>query len=78
MVSVLQLLNSNECATEVMEILFLFRKLILSQSDTKKKQKNPKKTKTVPVKFVICRSILQHNCCSMLFFFSKCKSRWDE
>ena len=45
MVSVLQLLNSNECAAEVMEILFLFRKLILSQSDTKKKTKNPKKNK---------------------------------
>ena len=43
MVSVLQLLNSNECAAEVMEILFLFRKLILSQSDTKKKTKKPKK-----------------------------------
>ena len=45
MVSVLQLLNSNECAAEVMEILFLFRKLILSQSDTKKKPKKPKKNK---------------------------------
>ena len=45
MVSVLQLLNSNECAAEVMEILFLFRKLILSQSDTKKKTKKPKKNK---------------------------------
>ena len=28
-----------------MEILFLFRKLILSQSDTKKKTKKPKKNK---------------------------------
>ena len=45
MVSVLQLLNSNECAAEVMEILFLFRKLILSQFDTKKKTKKPKKNK---------------------------------
>ena len=45
MVSVLQLLNSNECAAEVMEILFLFRKLILPQSDTKKKTKKPKKNK---------------------------------
>ena len=43
MVSVLQLLNSNECAAEVMEILFLFRKLILSQSDTKKKNKKTQK-----------------------------------
>ena len=55
MVSVLQLLNSNECAAEVMEILFLFRKLILSQSDIQQKKKK-----------------------KMLFYFSKCNSRWDE
>ena len=43
MVSVLQLLNSNECAAEVMEILFLFRNFFLSQSYIQKKKKKKKK-----------------------------------
>lgn len=36
MVSLLPLLNFNQCATGVMEILFLFRKLVLTQSDIQK------------------------------------------
>ena len=42
-----------------MEILFLFRKLVLTQSDTHK---------TVPVTHVINSYILQRNYCSMFVF----------
>lgn len=46
MVSLLPLLDSNECAAGVTEVLLLFRKLVLAQSDTQT---------TVPVKLVISR-----------------------
>ena len=36
MVSLLPLLNSNEYAAEIMEMLFLFRKLELTQSNIQK------------------------------------------
>ena len=66
MISLLPLPNSNECAAEVMEILFLFRKLLVTPSDTKK---------MVSVTLVISPSILQRNFCSMFFFLSKCKTK---
>ena len=66
MVSLLLLLNSNECAAIVMEIFANLRKLVLTQSDTQK---------TVPLALVISRWILQHNCCSMLFFPCEIKIR---
>ena len=55
----LSLLNSNECAPGIREILLLFRKLILTKSNIQK---------TVPVTLVISQQMWKRNYCLMLLF----------
>ena len=67
MVSLLPLLNFNQCAAGVMEILFLFRKLVLTQSDIQK---------IVSVSLDISRLILQLIVVKYSFFFQSVRLRY--